>query len=300
MRRTSPATRRSSSNRTAMRRNCCMKLPPWRRSTALNWSSRRLKRFSSRPWEASTMRNILLIAKREYLEKIRGRAFKFSTVLVPLLIVALLGASYFTSRNAGAGKHVAIAADSSALANSVRSQMLDDKDAKFTVDLVAPATPQDRAALLKFVQSKAIDGLLVLDTSSAGDPTATYTSQSAGDFATTERLKYALNRGLVNERLTTSGMKPAEADTLLKEVSIDTLQVNKAGKEAKSNGMAAFSKAMAMAFLLTMPILLYGMDMARSIIEEKSSRIFGVMLSVARPDDLLTGKLIGVGAVGLT
>jgi ABC-2 type transport system permease protein len=64
--------------------------------------------------------------------------------------------------------------------------------------------------------------------------------------------------------------------------------------------MATFSKAMVMAFLLTMPILLYGMDMARSVIEEKSSRIFEVMLSVARPDELLTGKLIGVGAVGLT
>jgi ABC-2 type transport system permease protein len=52
--------------------------------------------------------------------------------------------------------------------------------------------------------------------------------------------------------------------------------------------------------LMTMPILLYGMDMARSIVEEKSSRIFEVMLAVARPDDLLTGKLLGVGAVGLT
>ena len=42
------------------------------------------------------------------------------------------------------------------------------------------------------------------------------------------------------------------------------------------------------------------MDMARSVIEEKHSRIFEVMLSVASPDDLLTGKLLGVGAVGLT
>jgi ABC-2 type transport system permease protein len=55
-----------------------------------------------------------------------------------------------------------------------------------------------------------------------------------------------------------------------------------------------------MTFLMTMPILLYGMDMARSIVEEKSSRIFEVMLSVARPDDMLMGKLLGVGAVGLT
>jgi ABC-2 type transport system permease protein len=49
-----------------------------------------------------------------------------------------------------------------------------------------------------------------------------------------------------------------------------------------------------------MPILLYGLDMARSIVEEKNSRIFEVMLSVTRADDMLTGKLLGVGAVGLT
>ena len=246
------------------------------------------------------MRNILLIAKREYLEQIHGRAFRLSTVLVPLLIAVLLGASYFTSRNATAGKHVAVAAGSAPLANDIRRWLLDDKDAKFTVDVFAPATPQDRDALLKLVQSRAIDGLLWVESSPAGAPVATYTSQSSVDFTTTSRLKYALNRALLNERLTATGMKPAEADALLKEVSIETLQVNKEGKATKSNRMASFSKAIAIAFLLTMPILLYGLDAARSIIEEKSSRIFEVMLSVVRPDDLLAGKLIGVGAVGLT
>jgi ABC-2 type transport system permease protein len=242
---------------------------------------------------------MLLIARREYLEQIRGRAFKFSTVLVPALIVALLGASYFTGHNAGAGKHVAIAADSAPLADAIRSQMLDDKEAKFTVDVVAPATADERAVLLRQVQNKSIDGLLSI-TSSAGKTTATYTSQAAGDFSTSERLKFALNQGLLNQRLIARGLSPAEADALLKKVSIETLQIDKQGKSAKSNGAAAFSKAFAMAFLLTMPILLYGMDMARSVIEEKSSRVFEVMLSVARADDLLTGKLIGVGAVGLT
>ena len=113
-------------------------------------------------------------------------------------------------------------------------------------------------------------------------------------------MKFALNQGLLNQRLIAKGLSPAEADALLKKVSIDTLQINKQGQAAKSNGGAAFSKAFAMAFLLTMPILLYGLNMARSVIEEKSSRMFEVMLAVARPDDLLAGKLLGVGAVGLT
>jgi ABC-2 type transport system permease protein len=246
------------------------------------------------------MRNILLIARREYLEQIRGRAFRFSTVLVPLLIVVMLGASYFTGRNAEVGKHVAIAAGSAELANDMRRQLLDDKDAKFTVDVVAPATAQDRAALLEQVQSKAIDGLLWIDNSPSGALKATYTSQSAGDFTTTGLLTNALNHALLNERLTAMGMKQAETEDLLQETFIETLQVNKEGKASKSNGMASFQKAFGMAFLLTMPILLYGMDMARSVVAEKTSRIFEVMLAIARPDDLLAGKLLGVGAVGLT
>jgi ABC-2 type transport system permease protein len=246
------------------------------------------------------MRNILLIAKREYLEQIHGRAFIFSTILVPLLIVALLGWSSYTNRNANAGKHIAIASDNATLANAIRRQMLDDKDATNTVDVLAPATEQDRASLLKRVQSKAIDGMLAIDTSSAGAITATYTSLATGSFANLGGVRSALNHAVANERLIASGVKQADADAALKSVSIDTLQLNKDGKIGKSKGASPFYKALIMALLLSMPIMLYGLDMARAIIEEKTSRIFEVMLSVARADDLLAGKMCGVGAVGLT
>ena len=246
------------------------------------------------------MRNILLIARREYLEQIHGRAFMFSTVLVPLLIVALLGWAALTNRKAVTGKHVAIAADNAEIANRVRYEMLSDKDAKFTVELVAPATQEDIAALLKQVHDKAIDGLLSINTSSNGAVTATYTSLSSGGFANIGGLQNALNRGLIDERMIARGIKPAEADELLKRVSVETLQLNKEGETEQSKGSTPFYKAVLMAFLLSMPIMLYGLDMARAIIEEKNSRIFEVMLSITRADDLLAGKLVGVGAVGLT
>jgi ABC-2 type transport system permease protein len=246
------------------------------------------------------MRNILLIARREYLEQIHGRAFMFSTVLVPLLIVALLGWSSMTNRKAVAGKHLAIAADNAEIGNRVRYEMLNDKDAKFTVELVAPATQQDIAALRKQVHDKAIDGLLSINTSSDGAVTATYTSLSSGGFANIGGLQNALDRGLIDERMIAKGIKPADADELLKRVTVETLQLNKEGETEQSTGTSPFYKAVLMAFLLSMPIMLYGLDMARAIIEEKNSRIFEVMLSITRADDLLAGKLVGVGAVGLT
>jgi len=246
------------------------------------------------------MRNILLIARREYLEQIRGRAFRLTTVLLPVLFVAMVGAASLVEHKSSQGRHVTIAADSAALAGDIRDSLLDDKSARFTADVVTPATEEDRAKLLRQVESKAIDGFLWVGRTQAGEPTATYFSRSASDPITVSRLRSALNRGLVEERLTATGMNPEEAETVAKGISINTLQVNLEGKAAKSAGNAPIYTGMTMAFLLTMTTLLYGLDAARSIIEEKSSRIFEVMLAVVRPDDLLAGKLIGVGAVGLT
>ena len=109
-----------------------------------------------------------------------------------------------------------------------------------------------------------------------------------------------MNRALVRRRLTASGIQAGNIDALLKNVDIDTRQIDKQGRELKSNAMSSFWKGYVMAFLLSMTTMIYGMNVARSIIQEKTSRIFEVMLATAKPSDLLAGKLIGVGAVGLT
>jgi ABC-2 type transport system permease protein len=245
------------------------------------------------------MRNLLLVARREYLEQIRGRAFRVSTILVPLLFAIIIGIAYLSGRGSGVGKHVVIAAPSAGLANAVRDEMQKDKDAKTTVDVVAPATAADRAALIEKVQSKSVDGLLWIDTAGV-TPTATYTSQSSGDIVISARLGSALNHAIAVERMAARGMSQSDVDALLKDVSIQTLQLDKQGKEVKSSGLGSYMKGYVMALLLSMTTMIYGMNVARSIIQEKTSRIFEVMLATAKPGDLLAGKLIGVGAVGLT
>jgi ABC-2 type transport system permease protein len=109
-----------------------------------------------------------------------------------------------------------------------------------------------------------------------------------------------LNDGLVEEHLTGAGMAQAEANAVVKGIAIDTFQVKKDGTIVKSNAEASFWKGYVMALLLSMTTMIYGMNVARSIIQEKTSRIFEVMLATAKPSDMLAGKLIGVGAVGLT
>jgi len=246
------------------------------------------------------MRNTLLVARREYLEAVRGRAFKMTTFGLPAIFAAVIGVGYLSSLGLGSNKHLAVAAADPALGNEVRRQLLGDKDARAIVDVIAPANSADRAALVAKVQAKTIDGMLWLENRTGQAPSVAYVSQSSGDFITTARLRSAVNHALLDARLTGGGMTPIDADKLVDGVSIETFQVKKDGGVVKSNAQASFWKGYVMAILLSMTTMIYGMNVARSIIQEKTSRIFEVMLAIARPGDLLAGKLIGVGAVGLT
>jgi ABC-2 type transport system permease protein len=246
------------------------------------------------------MRNILLIAKREYLEQIRGRAFRMSTIAVPALFALVIGIMYLSGRGAGGSKHIVVASADAVLAEGVRDRLLEEKEARSRVEVLAPAKAEDRAALVDRVRTKDIDGFLWIETAAGKDPSAVYISQSAGDFITDGKLGSALNHAVVRERMATTGIKAGEVDALLKNIEIDTSQVNKEGKEVKSNAMTSFYKGYIMALLLSMTTMIYGLNVARSIIQEKTSRIFEVMLAIAKPSDMLAGKLIGVGSVGLT
>ena len=246
------------------------------------------------------MRNVLLIAKREYLEQIRSRAFKASTIGLPAVLAVIFGISYLSSLGLGANKHMAIACAEAALGNNIRTRLTSEKGSKAVIDVVAPAKPEDRDRLTAEVRTRAIDGLLWIETPSGGEPAATYYSQSSGDFMSTARLKEALDNSLVSEHLTGAGMPQPEANQLLKGIHIQSFQVKKDGQLVKSNAMASFWKGYVMAILLTMTTMIYGLNVARSVIQEKTSRVFEVMLATVKPSDMLAGKLVGAGAVGLT
>ena len=246
------------------------------------------------------MHNILLVAKREYSEQVRGRAFRVTTVGLPAVFALILGVGYLSSLGLGANRHMAVAASDPALAGQIRDQLLVDKEAKAKVDVVAPATDSQRAELVRDVAQDKLDGVLWVDTPPGQPASATYMSPSSGDFITAGRLKSAVSHAMIDTRLTAGGMKQNEADSLVDGLAIETYQVKKDGSVVKSNAEASFWKGYVMAILLSMTTMIYGMNVARSIIQEKTSRIFEVMLAMVKPGDLLAGKLVGVGAVGLT
>jgi ABC-2 type transport system permease protein len=245
------------------------------------------------------MRDALLIAKREYLEQIRSKTFKVTTILIPVLFIFIFGSAFLAMKKSGVGRRVAIASNDVELASNLQRDLLSDKAAQMQVEVIAPATSSDHEALLKQVETKQLDGFLWLEAKPGEAPTSVYESRSSGDFTTQERLLSALNEAVMQQQLSTRGVSQAEIESLTKKINIKTLQFSN-GKAAHSDAVSSLITAYVMAFLLTFTCVTYGMNVGRSVIEEKTSRVFEVMLASVEAKDLLAGKLIGVGFVGLT
>lgn len=245
------------------------------------------------------MRNMLLIAKREYVEQIRGKAFRITTIMIPAVFFVIAAAMIVPSKYWTTQKHIVVATESPVLAARLQQQLTADKNAKLTVDVLTPATEADREKLHAEMDAKAIDGFLWVSTEAGGKDEVTYVSRSAGDLKTDSKLDNDVNHALVERRLVKQGIPAAEVGPLTHRVAIITM-VYRNGREEPSSALSTLFFGEAMAFLLTFTVVMYGLNVGRSVIQEKTSRIFEVMLSTVKATDMLAGKLVGIGAVGLT
>jgi ABC-2 type transport system permease protein len=155
------------------------------------------------------------------------------------------------------------------------------------------------AGLNAEVESKRIDGYLWLETKAgAMQPETTYVS-GGSDFFGKDTMQYAIGRGLAREELVKHGATIGEIEASLKEIDLKTLMV-KNGKAVAADASKGFWGAYAMTFMLYFAVVFYGVNVAHSVVSEKTSRVFEVLLASAKPESLMLGKLLGVGAVGLT
>jgi ABC-2 type transport system permease protein len=243
------------------------------------------------------MHNVWLIAKREYLERVRTRAFLLSTILIPLLMGGGIVGSILAGGRAKSTSHITIVSPDQQLATDLQTELQSGKGSRMTVDIISPGNSATQATLDSMLADRQIDGYLWITPAANPNerPNFSFTPRSAGDISTKETITSALRTVLMRERLAHNGMVASDVDALMEPVKVDTTQ---AGKNADT--VSSFVAVYVLFFLMYMVILLYGMNVARSIIEEKTSRVFEVLLSTIRPEEMMAGKVIGVGAVGLT
>ena len=242
--------------------------------------------------------NIFLIAKREYLERVRTKSFLVTTMLIPLLMGGGILFSVVKSRHSKAASHIAVVAADTDLALALQDELEHGKDSAMQVDVISPPTGNTRQAVVDETAEKQIDGFVWIDVSQ-GKPKATYTSISTADISTMQTIESALRRAIVREGMQRKGVDAGEIKLMMAPVDLETETIRN-GEISKSDTMTAFFGAYVLFFLMYMAVMLHGMNVARSIIEEKTSRVFEVMLATVRPQEMMAGKLLGVGSVGLT
>lgn len=246
-----------------------------------------------------SLTNVFLIARREYLERVRAKSFLVMTVLIPTLMGGVIFAMSLMGRSMGSGKHIAIVTANPQFAADLQTEFATSQTGeKPVVDVYSPSEPGVRERLDGELKSKGstLDGYLVMSSpAQAGDrPDFEWVPKVESDVITRSRVADAARAALTREQLAKTGMAAPEINRLLKPVELSS----NSGKGDRAG--AAVASAYGMYFLMYFVILFYGMNVARSIIEEKTSRVFEVLLATIKPSEMLAGKVIGVGAVGLT
>ena len=257
------------------------------------------------------MARLWAVIKREYLERVRTRWFIFSTVFTPLLFGGLtllpiwLASKSVDSENIA---HIVILdASGSALGKRVQLALggggIQSSDTTST-QIIVLDTAQLAAAELAATQAvvrRETRGYLVLGPHILDATETRYAGRNGSSLPDIERIKSAVRQGVLATRLERAGMDAQRVTSLtrVRGVDIDAEQIGDHGREGKG-GLVKYIFAFSLAFLLYMSIFIYGQNVLRGVLEEKQTRVAEVVVSSVSTDTLLAGKVLGVGAVGIT
>jgi ABC-2 type transport system permease protein len=276
------------------------------------------------------MRNVWLVVRREYLERVRTKSFIISTILTPLLLFCFaVVPSLLMSRKTSGQRSVVVAASSQAIADAVKAELEnqpantetssspdapeigrreagplppqteDEEKILYRVQTSTDVSEAEKQRLVKAVDAQEIDGFLWLTDEAVAKNSVLYAGRSVSDFVEMAGIRTAVRQGIAKQRLAAHGISDAEAQQLLQRVELDAFAV-KNGAISEADGMVMFLSSFFLVLGLYMMLILYGVAVMRSVMEEKTSRIVEVMLSSLTAKQMLTGKIIGVAAVGFT
>jgi ABC-2 type transport system permease protein len=254
------------------------------------------------------------IIRREFVGRVRTRAFVISTVFLPVMMVFYAVVPALLLRGSDRTMRVAMVdatTDSSGMRfeQALEQQTIERGDqsfARYNVVRVPAvgriAAVRDSLVALTGLDRRAapesFDGVLVVSDSGLNAGTAAYLGSNASDFDTRDQLQSTLSRAAMAERLERAGVNPGILADAVRPIDLSTTKVSN-GHATEQSGAASFAVAYAMGFILYLTVIIYGQQTMTSVIEEKSSRIMEVLASSVRPFQMLMGKILGVGSAGL-
>jgi ABC-2 type transport system permease protein len=252
------------------------------------------------------LNRILAVIRREYLERVRTKAFWISTLLVPIFLGAIMILPAWLAARGGGEFSVAVLDLSGRFFDPVRDEvnrLLSGDDEKLIVTLIlqdpGPDPGATRERLKNEVQDKSFDGVLVIPATMPDEGQPEYVAPNVAAFKLISVIERSVNNVMVADRLTNAGLDPEAVQELTRRVGLKTLKLGKGGEETSDRGQT-FMLAYVFMMIIYVTVLMYGVYVMRGVLEEKSSHVVEVIISTVKPFELMLGKILGIGAVGLT
>jgi ABC-2 type transport system permease protein len=267
------------------------------------------------------MNKMLAVLKREYLQAVRKKMFIIMTFLMPVLMAGLFVLPGLMMSRGMGEKKVVVVDGTGQLREAIEGKAKAEKDGddlelggknrdlpgKLQIQYVASTGDMEKAAkpyldrMNTEDKKERIDSVFVVPANAltASDAKLKYYSRSATDFITQKQVSDKVNRGVQQYRLAQRGIAGADVEALLEKLDVEAVQLSKSG-EQKKGGTANFIVGFILVGLLLIPSFVYGLEIMRGIIQEKTDRVSEVLISSMSPTQLLVGKILGVALVGLT
>lgn len=253
------------------------------------------------------MSKISVLAKRELLSRLKSKGFWVATLVLPLVLGALFVLPGLIISRSQAEQVAVLVDETGRLGGGIAERLASPpsfgsaRRARLSVasEPPAPDPAQQIAELNRRVLGGEIDAWIWIDRAGLAEDRVEYHAESVSNVLTQAVIRDAISSEVREMRLAEAGYDPAEVAELIRSVQLDTVRVTSEGGRAEA-GEAGFLVAYGAFFLLYLTLMLWGQQVLTGVLEEKSSRIAEVIVSTARPFDLMMGKMIGIGLAGMT
>ncbi len=239
------------------------------------------------------MKAILLIIEREYLVRVRKKSFIIMTILGPILLASIYIIPAYLMMREGDKRTIAVIDESGLFTNSFEN----NKNISFMPIQMSLTEAKEK------VRQEAFYAVLYIPksiTEKVDGRAVELFSKKGASIEVEDKVQETIEKKIQDLKL-----RQANIDTdLLKQIESYEVNVNTANleaeKEQESNVIASSIVGYISAFIIYISIFLYGVQVMRGILEEKTNRIVEVMISSVKPFQLMMGKIIGIALVGLT
>jgi ABC-2 type transport system permease protein len=241
------------------------------------------------------MSKLSLIVRREYLTRVTKKSFIIGTLLAPLgLLVYMLVIVGLSAYESGSEVKVAVLDE-----GGMVKQLPDDKGVRFI-----PSEGKNLDQLKEEVKEKKLDGVLripPIGNFQKKEHTVFYYSDEKLAPEKSSIIERKVAKKIRDFKIDSLKLDPKSLEMLDTDIAIDPEKITGTGEDdTKYTAGVGLAIGGIMAFIMFFMVTMYGAMVMRSVMEEKTNRIVEVMMSSVRPFELMLGKIIGAGAVGLT